>query len=309
MRMAGIVAAVALSLAAPRAHADTSKAWTAAKAGLPGDATLVVGIDVTVLLKTPLFSTLFSILLARPEFSNVQEPLQAVKDTCKVDPLAAVQSAVVATSADRSDGAVYLAVTGVDKAKVADCLKRAGEADGGNKLSIKQDGNITQLTEGSKSWFLGWVGKDVIVVSSRFADKASLTKWMSGKGTLAKSTLGKRLAKVNMSALIWGARDGDHQLHGITTKGFHGAVIYANGTFDAEIHVVPANVKDTTAIADGFNQEIARQNQGDAKIAAGMVALLKTVKVAVTNDEVVVKASIAERDLLNAVAIGPGPSP
>ena len=43
MRIVGIVAAVIVSLASPHARADTAKAWTAAKAGLPAEAKIVDG--------------------------------------------------------------------------------------------------------------------------------------------------------------------------------------------------------------------------------------------------------------------------
>lgn len=51
MRTAGILAALALSTAAlsalhGQARADTARAWAAAKAGLPADTKIVVGVDI-----------------------------------------------------------------------------------------------------------------------------------------------------------------------------------------------------------------------------------------------------------------------
>src|SRR5690349_17886579 len=97
MRTAGILAALALSIAAlhGQARADTSRAWAAAKAGLPADAQVVIGIDVATVQKTQLFATFYPKLRDQPEFAKV---LDAIKDGCKIDPLAVIQGVVVALS-------------------------------------------------------------------------------------------------------------------------------------------------------------------------------------------------------------------
>src|SRR5262245_47233436 len=104
MRIAGILAAVALSFTATHAHAD-GRAWNAAKAGLPSDAQIVIGVDVTAIQQTQIFSALFPKLREKAE---VAQMLDTLKDSCKIDPLTAVQSVVVAMPVDQSDGAVYL---------------------------------------------------------------------------------------------------------------------------------------------------------------------------------------------------------
>jgi hypothetical protein len=303
MRTAGIFAAIALSLASlhvGHARAEPSKAWTAAKAGLPADAKIVIGVDLAAIQKTQLFAALYPKLLAKADASKV---IESVKTACKIDPLAAVQGLVVATSADQQEGAVYLAISGIDRAKLSSCLSLAvqGMADKNTKISVKQDGNVTQVSDGKDTAFVGWAGKDVLVVSTHERDKPSLLKWMGGKGGLAKSDLGKRIAKVNTSAALWGAGEGDKELQpGITAKGGYGAVTLSKGNLDTDLHAVLATADQAKTMAN-----TAKQQLDAAKLAPqlppGVGAMLKTVTVTAANEEVVFKGSFVEKDLLSAI--------
>src|SRR5512140_890553 len=148
MRTAGIFAAVALSyllfaFGSSHARADASKAWAAAKVGLPADAKLVVGVDLAALQKTQLFATFYPELLQKAEAKSV---IDSIKDTCKIDPLTAVKTVVVAIADDQKDGVVYIAFSGVDKAKVSSCLQSTvqGIADKTANIALKQDGSVTE---------------------------------------------------------------------------------------------------------------------------------------------------------------------
>jgi hypothetical protein len=305
MRISGIVAAAALSLLSFHAQADTAKAWTAAKAGLPGDAKLVVGVDVAAIQKTQLFATFYPKLRDKPE---ITETLTILKDACKLDPLTVIQGAVIALTSDQEDGAVYVALANFDRAKLASCLSRAHQAKKDDaSYSLKQDGNITQITKGDESTFLGWIGKDVLVVSLHAQDKPSLVKWMGGKGGLARSTLGKALTKVNTSAALWGAGDGDKELQpGVTAKQVYGAVTYTGGALDADVHAVLPSAADAAAFATTATKQIGEAAQGGAGVPPAVLAMVKAVKISSANDEVVVKAHIVEQDLLGVIAMAIG---
>src|SRR3954466_2762200 len=177
MRTAGILAVLALSTAAVpgQARADTSRAWPAAKAGLPADTRVVVGVDVTTIQKTQLFATFYPKLHDQPEVARV---LDAVKTGCKIDPLAVIQGVVVALTADHDDGVLYVALSGVDRNKLASCLSSAAQAgDKPAKVAIKQTGNITEVSrpgpdgkdgkdgKDSETGYFGWVGSNVLVVA------------------------------------------------------------------------------------------------------------------------------------------------
>jgi hypothetical protein len=308
MHTAGIVAAVGVSLVSLHAGADSSKAWSAAKAGLPADAKLVVGVDFAAVQKTQLFATLWPKLLEKAE---VAKALGMMKDTCKIDPLVVVQGMVVAMSDDQQDGAGYLAISGIDKAKLSSCLQRAvqGLADKDAKVSLKQDGNITQVSDGKDSIFLGWVSKDVIVVSLHTQDKASLVKWMGGKGALAKTGIGKAIAKVNTSAAIWGAGETSKEVQpGVIVKGGYGAVTFSKGNLGADVHGVMESAAQAATMASSANKQLDEAKQG-ALVPPAIVAVLKAITVIAANDEVVLKASVLEKDLVGALSLALGGGP
>src|SRR5262249_19291653 len=137
MHIARILAVIAVSsvAVAGRARADASRAWTAAKAGLPAETKLVIGVDVAAIQKTQLFATYYPKLHDKPEAAKV---LDAIKEGCKLDPVAIVQSVVIAAADDQEDGAIYVATTGVDKAKLSSCLAATAKTDDKNaKIAIK----------------------------------------------------------------------------------------------------------------------------------------------------------------------------
>jgi predicted methyltransferase MtxX (methanogen marker protein 4) len=301
MRTVAIFVAAVLSLASADARAQGSKAWAAAKAGLPADATLVIGVDVAAIQRTQLFATLYPKLRDKPEVAKV---LGAMKGACKVDPLANLKSVVVATSTDQTSGAVYLAVTGIDRARLSSCLVAASqEGDPGARVSIKQLGNITQLTEGGDSSYFGWIGKDVIVVSLQAEDKASLVKWMGGKGALARSALGRTLGKINTSAALWGAGEGSQEFDGgITLTGGYGAVTFTRGNLDADVHAVMASAAQAATMATTARGMVDGYKRGAPAPSPELGPLLDAVTIDAAGSEVVVKARFAEAALLAAVA-------
>ena len=305
MGIAGIVAAATVSLVSLHARADTAKAWSAAKAGLPADAKVVFAIDFAALQKTQLFGVLWPKLLEKFDAAKVMD---AMKADCKIDPLVAVQGAVIAMSDGQREGAAYVSVAGLDRAKLASCLQRemAKNGDKGAKVVVKQDGNLTQVTDGTDSMFVGWVSKDVFVVPLNTRDKATVVKWMTGKGALAKTGVGKTLAKVNTSAALWGAGEGNDEFQpGVTVKGGYGSLMFANGNVDANLHARAETAAQAKAMADSTQKQLddARQNPLLPSAIAGM---LKAVIVATANDEVVIKASVVEKDLVGALTMALG---
>jgi hypothetical protein len=279
-------------------RAEPSTAWTAAKAGLPADAKIVVGVDLAALQKSQLFAAFYPKLLEKADASKA---IEMMKEICRIDPLAAVQGVVVATSADQEDGAVYLAISGLDKAKVSSCFQNAVQSTGDKdaKVSLKQDGNITEVSDGKKTRFIGWVGNNVIVLSLHREDKPSLVKWMGGKGELAKSKFGKILAKVNTSAAVWGAGEGSKELRpGTTAKGGYGAVTFSKGNLGIDVHAVMEDAAQATLMASwaqGMFDAFRRGMRGPAPELSDMLAAATFVG---SSNEVVLKASFAEKELL-----------
>jgi hypothetical protein len=303
MRIARILAATAVSLVAVAALGGSAsadgKAWTAAKAGLPADTKFVIGIDVATVQKTQLFATYYPKLHEKPEAAKV---LDAIKDGCKLDPVSVVQSVVFAAADDDEDGAVYVAVTGIDKTRLSSCLQATAKTDDKDaKVAIKHNGNITEVTKGAETVYFGWVGKDVLVVPFRAKDKPALTKWMGGKGALAKSDLGKTLAKVNTSATVWGVGHGTKEIQpGVNAKGGYGAINYTKGMLNADIHAVMENAEQASAMATQATQQLDQAKNG--MLPAEFVAMIKALIITSDKEEVRIKANVAEKDVLGALA-------
>jgi hypothetical protein len=320
MRTAGIVVALALSTAAlhGQARADTARAWAAARAGLPADTKVVIGVDVAAVQKTQLFATFYPKLHDQPDVARV---LDAIKNGCKIDPLAVIQGIVIASSGERDDGAMYLAISGVDRNKLSSCLQttaqaaapaaEAGDKPGDKpgdkiadkpKVTIKQAGNITEVSRGGESGYFGWVGTNVLVVTFHATDKASLVKWMGGKGALARSDVGKAVTRVNTAAAMWGAGTGTKELQpGMTAKGGYGAVTYVKGQLSADIHAVMDNAGQAGSASMMANQQLSLL-KATGQVPAELTPVVQAITVAADNDEVRIKASVAEKDLLGAIA-------
>jgi hypothetical protein len=304
MRTVRLLAAVTLSFVSfvsPGARAD-SKAWSAAKAGMPADAKLVIGIDLAALQKTQLFAKLWPTLTSKMGATQV---LDMMKTTCQIDPLAVVQAIVIGMTENQEEGAGYIAVSGLDKAKLVSCLQRTVKSTA-DKIAVKQDGNITQVTDGKDSMFLGWVSKDVVVVPLHTPDKTKLAKWMAGKGALAKTGVGKQLAKVNTSAAIWGAGEGTKEAQpGVVVKGGYGAVTFNKGSLSADVHAKLETAAQAATLAGDANKKLDDTRQA-ALVPAAITTLLKAVTIAAVDDEVVLKANLLESDVVNALSLALG---
>ena len=226
-----------------------------------------------------------------------------MKDGCKLEPLSVIRGLVVATSSDQQEGAAYVALAGADRARLSSCFQRVAQIGRKDvKIAVKQSGDITELTMGSDTSFVGWVGKDVLVVSKRGQDKASLVKWMGGKGAFAKSDLARTLAKVNTGTAIWGASDSATELQpGMNLKGGYGTAALAGGSVAIDFHAVMDSAEQATAAAGMANLITAKQaTQAPPEIAP----LLKAISIAADKDEIRIKANVDEKDLLAAIQHG-----
>jgi hypothetical protein len=305
MRTVGIVALCVCSATlagglAGQAHADTARAWAAAKGAMPADAKAVVGVDVAALQKTQLFQAFYPKL---HEKKDVAEVFDALKDTCKLDPIAVVRGMVVALSGDQQEGAVYVALSGVDRAKLSSCYQRVGTArHKDQKIDVKQDGDITALIKDNETVYLGWIGKDVLVVSIHAQDKPSLVKWMGGKGAFGKSDLAKTIGKLNTSLAVWAAGLAAKEIApGMTVKGGYGTVAIGKGSLPIDIHAQMENADQASQAASAATMQLGVATSGAAQLPPELVTMLQTVTFAAEKDEVHIKANVAEKDLITVL--------
>ncbi|HEY4239375.1 MAG TPA: hypothetical protein VGM88_06140 [Kofleriaceae bacterium] len=300
MKKAGLLAATIVCLSSA-AFADT-KAWTAAKAGLPADAKIVVGLDVAAISKTPIYSTLMPKLLKKPEFASA---IEQIKTKCKIDALAAIQSIVVAMDATKEDGAIYVGVDGIDAATVASC---AAKTDDKGKVTATTTGNITELTLADKTdkttAYIGWAGKDVIVVPMKSGSKPALLKWMNGHGAFARSGASAAL-KTDTSAPIFGGGQVDTEIQpGVKMTAGYGKLTFAGGGLAADVHAIMTTAKSAADMAAMANTQLAdKKKSAGTDVPPAINNILNSIKVTSAGSEVVVNASVNKDDLTALLAL------
>ena len=293
------VALAALLVAVPlRAHAGDKAAWNAAKTNLSKDTTVLIGLDLTQLTKSTLFTMAFPMILSQQP--DVKEGLELLKTTCQLDPLKVVTNIVVGTDDAQKHGAMFVALDGVDQPRIVSCLEAVAKAKGkDSKVVVTTDGKITELSVGDKKVYLTWIGTNVLALPLDFANKADLAAWTT-KG-LAKSKVGKAVTKVNTGNAIWAvsavAKDLDDKTR---MKLGYGSVAMANATITADLHVRLGSAADAKAAAEKAQKELTTLSQSPG-LAANLQKLLAGISVTSITDEVQVKGAMPESEVLQLI--------
>ncbi len=293
------VALAALIVAAPlRAHAGDNAAWTAAKANLSKDTTVLIGLDLAQLTKSTLFTMAFPLILSQQP--DVKEGLELIKTTCKLDPLKVVTKVVVGTDDAQKHGAMFVSLDGVDQPKIVSCLEAVAKTKGKDaKVAVTTDGKVTELAVGDKKIYLTWIGTNVIALPIDFANKADLVAWTT-KG-LARSKVAKAMAKVNTSNAMWAISAVAKELDDKTKmKLGYGSVAMANATISADLHVKLGSAADAKGAADKAQKQLTELAQSPG-LAANLQKLLAGITVTSVTDEVQVKGAMPESDVLGLV--------
>ncbi|MBA3454401.1 MAG: hypothetical protein H0T42_15010 [Deltaproteobacteria bacterium] len=299
-RAVGVAVAV-LWLLPVTARADASKAWAAAKASLPSTTSVVVGMDVTSLTKTSLFKMGFPLLLSQQP--DLKAGLELIKTTCQIDVVAAVDGMVAGTDKEQKQGALFLAVKGIDEAKIVTCVEAiaASKTGKGAKVVVTRDGAITELVIGNEKMYLTWFGKDVLAFAIAPEDKAQLQAWTGGKKALARAPVGPWLAKVDTKAAVWAVSAVEREIEGVKMKSGYGGLGLAKGTLSIDLHLVLPSAADAKAVADKAAAELAVKANGP-NLAPALKPVLQSVTVKSAGAEVVVKAAVLESNLLSIAA-------
>jgi len=293
------IAIAALLVAIPlRAHAGDKAAWTAAKANLPKDTTVLVGLDLTQLTKSSLFTMAFPFILGQQP--DAKEGLELVKKHCNLDPLKVVSSVVVGTDDAQKHGALFISLNGVDQPKIVSCMEAVAKAKGNDtKVGVTTDGKITELAVGDKKIYLTWIGTNVIVLPLDFASKADLAAW-TGKG-LAKSKVAKGMGKVNTGTAMWAVSAVPKDIDDKTKmKMGYGSIAMANATISADLHVQLGSAADAKAAAERSQKDLATMAQNPS-LDPKLQKLLGGVSVASAADEVQVKGAIPESEVFGLI--------
>ncbi len=293
-----VAVGVALCLLPVTARADSAKAWAAAKAGLPAKTNFVVGMDVAALTKLSLFKMAFPLLLSQKP--DVKATLEVIKTTCKIDVLATVEGLVAGTDEAQKEGALYLQVKGIDDKALTSCVQAIAKSTG-STVSVTVDAGITEITVGKDKVFLTWVTKDVVVVSLE-SDKTQLQAWIGGKKAFAKSPAGLLAAKIDTKATIFAATAVGREIEGtkMKMKGGYGGLTSAKGNLAIDLHLLLPSAADAKTLADKASAELTGKIN-EPGLAPALKPVLESVTIKNASTEVVVKANVAEGQVLSIV--------
>jgi hypothetical protein len=293
-----LAVAAVVALFPSNAFAGPSRAWNAAK-GVHPEMPIIAGIDVASAKSSETFKKFYPMLIKqKPE---VQDVLDKLKATCKFDPFTAINSAVaVVDDSNDNTGAFYIALTGWNAAKLGACAKKVAKGEKKNLGVGPVKKGIQELTmKGeAKKMYLGWIGKDVLVVATDPSDRTLLEKVLSGKGG---GTTGAMAAKIDTGATVWMAVIKEQQIQqGITMKGLYGTVKIAKGNVDGDLHVVTGDEKQATSLVTAFNKEMPNIQKG---LPPAAKSLATSLKMSNTGAEVQATATSPEKDLLGLLGL------
>ncbi len=281
------------------ATAGASKAWTAAKKVHP-DAPIIAGIDVASAKSSESFKKFFPILLAKK--ADAKDVLDRLQKECNFDPFVAINSivAVVDNKDNDNKGAFYVALNGWDAKKLGECGKKVAKSD--NK-ELKVGPVVKGIQEFSMAgsddkFYLGWLGKDVLVFATNPDDRKFVESMMKGKGTGQASKLAKKL---DTTATIWMSVIQSQNIQpGIDMTALYGTVILAGGNMNADVRVVTGSKEQATQLVDAINRDLPKA-QGMLPPAAK--ALVKSLKMTALGAEVQATTGAPEKDVLDLITM------
>lgn len=283
--------------ASATAEADVSKAWTAAKDNLPAATKAIGAVDVAVAVKTKSFKVVWDLLLR--EERDLRQVYEGIQQGCKLDLVQTIQGFVVAGDPDADRGVVFVQLA-VDRKAATTCIETIGKQVGGVKVA--QDGMFTTVSMGKDTLYLAWPSANVVAIALEPEQKAEYTRWLGGKGALAKSKLGARLAKVDTTALAWGAiaLDKPFDDNDLPFLAAHGTLVAAKGSATLAIRATYADAATATKSIAETRSEIDKDIAKKSTPAAAR-KLFQAIKVAAVGADGTLDATATDADLSAAV--------
>jgi hypothetical protein len=298
--------ALALTIAPLGTAYAQKKAWTALQKILPADGVAVVGVDVAAIRSTSLFKTFFTKAVAAEH--DAKEGLDRLQKDCAIDPTLAVADVAVAVN-KAQDAAFAVAVVGVDEKKITTCIIAIAKSEG-EAITAKKVGNVVEYSssKSTEKIYVAWLAPDVLLVTSRPEDRATLDKFLAGKGLDKANGLVKTLAGVNTKAAIWGAMamvSAEDVGFGKMSGGY-GALDFSAGSISLDGHLLLSSAQEAATASQGINMQIGEMlkttgQMGPMGPAVGR--LLGGVKVSSVANDLLFKASAAEKDILDLMQL------
>ncbi|MBA3395456.1 MAG: hypothetical protein H0T89_22600 [Deltaproteobacteria bacterium] len=324
MKLLSTVALAALlttTFAAREADAEP-KSWTAAKAVLPDNVTVLAGANLISLRKTAAYQQLVPALIKKEP--DARQVFDIAKTTCAIDLHTAIEDATVAISDDEKGLVVVGLATGIDQKKVVECLDKlavqmakakappaktglkAGAAKKKPaptpKVVTKTIGKITEYSiEGEpKKLYLAWLTPDVVAISTTVDDRALLEKLVSGKGV--KGAMSGTVGKVNTSATLWLATTKQTPISqtGSTMKSAFGTIDASGGQVRFDIHAIMASAAEAKKFVDDAT---AMLGVAKSQVPPQFANIVDGLKLSAKGDDAMMKLDVTEKDLQSILSL------
>jgi hypothetical protein len=280
------------------ATAGSSKAWTAAKK-VHADAPIIAGIDVKSAKDSEMFKKFFPILLEKKK--EAKDVLDRLQKECAFDPFVAVNSvvAVIDDKGGDNKGAFYIALNAGWNAKtVGECAQKIAKTEkkelkiGATKKGIQE----LEMVGKNDKIYLGWIGKDVLVVATEPTDKTFVEAMMSGKGAGETAKLAEKL---DTASTIWMAVIKEQSIQkGIDMKALYGTVKLTKGNMATDARVVTGGKDQATNLVNAFNTELPKMS-GSLPPAAQL--MVKNMKMKAAGAEVQATTNAPEKDVMDLI--------
>lgn len=287
---------VVVTVAVPSiASSAPSRAWTAARKA-HADAPIIAGMDVASAKSSESFKKFYPLLLAKKP--DVKDVLDSLQTHCSFDPFTAIRSVVAVVDDTNNDrGAFYLALArGWNAAKLGACVKKVGKAEKQKDIvvgPVKKGIQQFSVKGGGDTLYVGWIGRDVLVVATDPSDKALLQSMLGGN----KGGEANRLAnKLDTGATLWMVVIKSQPIQAnVEMKAFSATIKVARGNMDADMRVVTGDTAQATELVTMFNRELPNVQ---SSLPPAAKALVKTLELTSAGAEVKATASAPEADVL-----------
>jgi hypothetical protein len=278
------------------ATAGSSKAWNAAKKVHP-DAPIIAGIDVKSAKDSEMFKKFFPILLEKKK--DAKDVLDRLQKECAFDPFTAVNSvvAVIDDNAGGNKGAFYIALNAGWNAKtVGECAQKIAKTEKKELKvgAVKKNLQEMEMVGKSERIYLGWLGKDVLVIATEPTDKTFAEAMITGKG---KGEAAKLAKKLDTGATVWMAVIKEQSIQkGIDMKALYGTVKLAKANLAADARIVTGGKDQAESLVTAFNTEIPKM-AGSLPAAAQL--MVKNMKMKAAGAEVQASTNAPEKDVMD----------
>ncbi len=294
--LAAPIACAALAVPATAMAAPT-RSFQAAKDGLASDTEVLASANLKVARSTQLFS-LVSTLLASD--ADVKKGLEAVKKTCGIDAINAIDDVTVGVDS-HDKGGIFIGLTGVTEDQFTKCVISLAKAKSGDVVTSKKIGTEIEFSKGiSDKLYVAWLANNVLFVGSNPEDEKLLKKETAGG--LSKSTkMTARLGKTDVDATAFFAWTREQEIqNGITEHGGTASINYGASTFTVKLAVDLGDAKEAEKLAKGASSALGMLVPKDAPKEAQKI--LNSIQVKAQGSEVNVALQAAEADLQKLIA-------